>query len=108
MDIKNRDYENCPDEKCWLCHHWKSMIGDPKTLVDENYGCYSDGGCKPNETKYLGHAGRVFIIEKLDGKRIVTNNLWCAGTVPEYFRTPERLPINCTIKMGERKDMFEK
>ena len=104
MDIKNHDYANCPDSTCWLCDHWKSMIGKSTTLVDQNYECYVDGGRKPPTDKFLGHGGRVFIIQKGD-QRIVTNNLWCAGTVPEYFRTPDRLPINCTITCGTHKDL---
>lgn len=104
MDTKNHDYGNCPDSKCWLCHHWKSRIGKRSTLVDQNYECFSDGGRKPVGTKFLGHGGRVFIIHK-GAERLVTNNLWCGGTVPVYFRTPDRLPINCNITSGEYKDL---
>ena len=104
MDIKNHDYANCKVEKCWECQHWKVEINNPRAFVRSDWTLFVDGGKKPNGTKFLGHAGRVFIIKPSDGRsEVITNNLWCAGTVPEFFR--KQLPINCTIECGDYKDL---
>lgn len=45
----------------------------------------------------LGFGGRKFVIEFFDGRRITTNDLWCAGTVPPKWR--RRHPDNaCFIQ----------
>jgi hypothetical protein len=53
------------------------------TAIIINGECYHDGGMKPpGYGGFMGHSGKLFKIEMLDGRVIETNNLWYNGEIP--------------------------
>ena len=102
---------------CFTCYHWEqiylelkeyenSCLGiNPQISSDKSQKTYSsyiivngmcnkDGGHQENKTGMMGHGGRLFKIAFLiDGtKNFQTNNLWCQGDIPKWFRS--KLPDN--------------
>lgn len=86
-DVKDRLEKN---QQCFSCDFWaeteKDHINKPFLIV--NGSTYSDAGCtNGSDTKYNGHAGRLFKIRMLDGsKEWETNNLWFGGEIPKKYR----------------------
>ena len=69
-------------EKCLLKKYWDDVLDENAIII--NGICYHDGGRKPErQAKWLGHAGRRFIIKMNDGRIIDTNNLWYNAAVPK-------------------------
>lgn len=70
---------------CFYIDFWNETLDDEAIII--NGECYHDGGYISNRNRYefLGHAGRIFYIQKNTGERIKTNNLWYNGVIP-----PER------------------
>lgn len=69
---------------CFSCTIWNLRAKGNNPLVIDGIR-YSLG---PGNSG--GMAGRKFVIKYFDGTKIQTNDLWCQGEVPEYFR--EKIP----------------
>lgn len=76
----------CFSEKHWSIKEKEYLDGRPFIIIN---GClYSDGGYvkNPRKTSLLGCSGREFKIRMHNGTEIITNNLWCGGSIPENHR----------------------
>lgn len=70
--------------ECFHEDFWNKALDKTAIIVDGI--CYHDGGPSKSPAEFRGHAGREFVIQRLDRNEIiVTNNLWCNGEIP-----PER------------------
>ena len=78
---------------CFNCHFWLKLVAEKDEIgiarIDHEH--YYVGKAE-SWHGFKGLGGRKFIIKWKDGRRIVTNNLWCQGIIPEHFR--DRLPDN--------------
>ena len=78
---------------CRSCWFWSSIV------ENQNEDCivikgrhYHIGRSTTTATRLNGFGGRQFVIRKMDGQQVATNNLWHQGEVPQYFRA--QLPDN--------------
>ena len=70
--------------KCFREDFWNKTLDNTAIIV--NGVCYHDGGPSKSPAEFRGHAGAMFVIQRLDKNEIiVTDNLWCNGEIP-----PER------------------
>ena len=70
--------------KCFREDFWNKTLDNTAIIV--NGVCYHDGGPSKSPAEFRGHAGAMFVIQRLDRNEIiVTDNLWCNGEIP-----PER------------------
>jgi hypothetical protein len=74
---------------CFNCHFWQKRIEErgPGTVI-VNGTHYEFDVRRPvvgGRTDFLGHGGSKFEIWFHDGRRFVTNNLWCQGSVPHLW-----------------------
>ena len=66
---------------------WKSLIKKPrKGTIIINGVHYQHNVMSTDPKKWLGMNGRLFTIKMLDSTIIKTNDLWCQGTIPVYYR----------------------
>jgi len=68
---------------CFECNFWRDALSDPELVVTEQDGkllAYSIGD--ETESSFRGYGGRRFTIRFLDGREVVTTNLWFRGEVP--------------------------
>lgn len=89
---------------CFSCDHWMHYIeNDPSNpnavIIEGNHYIVCNEAAGGRSTS--GFGGEKFIIEKIDGERIVTTNLWHQGRIPERFR--DRLIDNARF-IREGKD----
>lgn len=67
--------------------YWKKALDKDAIII--NGKCYH---VEPDEHSYYGFqgcGGRKFIIEKNNGKRIVTRNLWAQGKIPKCLNVAD-------------------
>lgn len=79
---------------CFHCDFWTDYVEQkdrPEMVVIDN-AHYVVGDEKPSIWGVRGFAGRKFVIEFFDGRKVTTTNLWYQGNIPERFL--ERLPDN--------------
>lgn len=92
MEDTNRELQR--REACFDCNFWFEKLeytirgyvhrpGDIVRVEGVHYIILED---RPAGTPFLGHGGRKFKIRFNDGREVMTNNLWCQGTIPENFR----------------------
>lgn len=67
----------------------KDMV-DCRVVIEGVHYTLGKNGTKPGP--YNGYAGRRFAIEFLDGRQVITHDLWYQGPIPPVFR--DRLPDN--------------
>ncbi len=89
-----------PDEiaaqgRCHTCSFWASQLVETSDRVVVNGRHYWVGPRSTGPKHCKGHGGHEFHITFHDGRKVVTDNLWCQGAIPECFR--DRLPDNATF-----------
>lgn len=81
--------------ECFSCAYWEGQITRGNNVVIDGVH-YRVDFAKPikndRNPDNLGMAGRKFRIRMLDGREVVTNDLWYQGPIPPEFRP--RLPDN--------------
>jgi len=83
---------------CLSCNHWVEIIDRDKKHIIVNGKMYADGGrlVVGDNRIFKGHGGRLFTIDFFDGSKLETNNLWCQGDVPSWWRV--MLPDNAVFR----------
>lgn len=84
---------------CFDCAFWmrkKDWANDLRWVRIEGQSYYIE-----NDTEYgfKGFGGVEFIVEKEDGERVVTHNLWTQGPMPQWFR--DQFPDNAKFVKGK-------
>lgn len=73
---------------CYYKDLWVHYLDEDAIIINGN--CYHDKGYVENGvSRYLGFNGRVFSIAMKDGRRILTNNLWHDGIIPEDIKVED-------------------
>jgi hypothetical protein len=82
---------------CYTCNFWfekwKTSLTCPQNdsiRIDGNH--YQALPIPRDPGKFLGCAGRRFVIKFDNGPELVTNNLWCQGPIPKIWQ--DKLPDN--------------
>lgn len=89
-------YKHRCGDLCHACLFWMekchpSMRDSPMTVrVDGTH--YRIGPENQSRLAFRGFGGREFIIQFDDGRKVITTNLWCQGSIPEDFK--DALPNN--------------
>lgn len=86
---------------CFMCNFWAERI-DGGVIVEDEWGRWRYTiGEEPTDRRqpFLGHGGSRFDIQFLDGRQVVTHNLWHQGTIPEHFL--DRFPVNAKFGFDE-------
>lgn len=96
--ISSRRFNNLlNNETCIHCSIWLGLISknNESTIITTTYERYTISP-DSNGPGFKGFGGRQFNIQKLDGTKVVTKNLWHQGVIPKRFRNlviPNALPI---------------
>ena len=80
---------------CHACGFWTNLLGQDSVRIGGEHYTIGDG-----KGQFRGHSGRAFLIRFLDGREVVTCDLWCQGKIPQHFKS--RLPDNAEFIPVER------
>lgn len=91
---------------CFTCDHWLQLIEKDAheyrrrhVIVDGRHYVMGDNTTEPH--RWSGFGGDTFVIEFFDGRKVVSNNLWHQGTIPERWR--EQLADNAKFVRPDRQ-----
>lgn len=83
---------------CFDCAYWRMQLEKQHQVVIDGR-IYSLGNVnKPPNSPHAGMAGRRFVIEFFDGRRVTTHDLWSGSEIPAHLR--ERIPDNARFLGG--------
>lgn len=76
---------------CFNCNFWQDKLdrllsGDHRVFVIGGTMYYHSNDDRDPVRTFRGFGGRKFMIQRLDGEILETNNLWCNGEVPKDFK----------------------
>lgn len=72
---------------CFTCNFWRRTFQlKDGVIIDGHHYTAKDGIKKDVPDHCLGFGGRHVVIEKNDGTRIETNDLWHQGPLPARYR----------------------
>ena len=92
-NLKKDHFSRDSKSLCFDCDFWMEKITlssaekEMRAIIDNNH--YMIGG---TDSYVKGFNGKEFIIIFNDGRKVMTNNLWHQGKIPERFRA--MLPNN--------------
>lgn len=75
---------------CFKCNFWQGIALSSKSpnsvrIKGKHYFIHKDASSDCPKSM-LGFGGRKFVIKFLDGRTVVTNNLWHQGDIPVSFQ----------------------
>jgi hypothetical protein len=73
---------------CFRCSFWHEIIADiknPRRCIIDGRSYIVVEAPRDMPLRCRGFAGRTFKIEWLDGRKVITNNLWTNGPIPQRF-----------------------
>lgn len=89
-------------KRCMSCLFWldyAAKVNDPSSVRvgGRHYWITPDAP----RASFQGHGGAEFVIRFVDGREVVTRNLWAQSEIPAHFR--ERIPDNAEfVTRGHR------
>ena len=73
--------------ECFECALWRErlpLVGNPNTAIID--GTMYTIGDEDDPSPLRGFGGDKFVINFKDGRKVVTTNLWCGGTISEHWK----------------------
>ncbi len=92
---------------CFSCNHWTELVGAGGIVVDfgshRRHYMAGDEPLPGESRRFLGHGGTRMEIQFLDGRQLVSHNLWHQGHIPPHFEG--RFPVNAKFGFDAKQEV---